>query len=91
MSFSLDMSSFPGYRHSIAWDSYSGHSILFSFLLAAIGTNIAFDLLAKMTAIDPWESSFCYYTEKAYGKWISFSFGWNYWCSSILITGSNFS
>lgn len=32
--------------------------------------------------------SFCYYTEKAFGRWSGFSCGWNYWCSSILITGS---
>lgn len=68
--------------------SLTGPSIVFSFLLAAIGTYIVFNLLAKMTAADPQEGSFCYYAEKAYGKWAGFSCGWNYWCSSILIMGS---
>lgn len=66
----------------------TGPSIVLAFLLAAFGTYVVFDLLAKMTAADPQESSFCYYTEKAFGKWAGFSCGWNYWCSSILITGS---
>ncbi|WP_163538354.1 amino acid permease [Gracilibacillus sp. YIM 98692] len=66
----------------------TGPSIVFSFLLAAIGTYIVFHLLAKMTAEDPQEGSFCYYAEKAYGRWAGFSCGWNYWCSSILIMGS---
>ncbi len=41
-----------------------------------------------MTAADPQEGSFCYYAEKAYGKLAGFSCGWNYWCSNILIMGS---
>ncbi|WP_058306227.1 amino acid permease [Gracilibacillus massiliensis] len=68
--------------------SLTGPSIVLSFLFAAIGTYIVFNLLAKMTAADPQEGSFCYYAEKAYGKWAGFSCGWNYWCSSILIMGS---
>jgi L-asparagine transporter-like permease len=66
----------------------TGPSIVFSFLLAAIGTYIVFNVLAKMTAEDPQEGSFCYYAGKAYGKWAEFSCGWNYWCSNILIMGS---
>ncbi|SER61715.1 amino acid/polyamine/organocation transporter, APC superfamily [Gracilibacillus ureilyticus] len=68
--------------------SLTGPSIVLSFLLAATGTYIVFNLLAKMSAKDPQEGSFCYYAEKAYGKWAGFSCGWNYWCSSILIMGS---
>ncbi|KAB8129922.1 amino acid permease [Gracilibacillus oryzae] len=68
--------------------SITGPSIVFSFLLAAAGTYIVFNLLAKMSAADPQEGSFCYYAEKAFGKWAGFSCGWNYWCSSILIMGS---
>ena len=41
-----------------------------------------------MTAEDPQEGSFCYYARKAYGHWAGFSCGWNYWCSNILIMGS---
>ncbi|WP_445491017.1 amino acid permease [Niallia sp. 03133] len=66
----------------------TGSSIVLSFLLAAFGTYIVFSALAKMTAEDPQEGSFCYYAGKAYGKWASFSCGWNYWCSNILIMGS---
>ncbi|WP_431802372.1 amino acid permease [Halobacillus andaensis] len=66
----------------------TGPSIVFSFLLAAIGTYIVFNLLAKMTAKDPQEGSFCYYSGKAFGRWARFSCGWNYWCSNILIMGS---
>ncbi|MDQ0223862.1 amino acid permease [Metabacillus niabensis] len=66
----------------------TGPSIVFSFLLAALGTYTVFNVLAKMTAEDPQEGSFCYYARKAYGKWAGFSCGWNYWCSNILIMGS---
>jgi L-asparagine transporter-like permease len=66
----------------------TGPSIIFSFLLAAVGTYIVFNVLAKMTAKDPQEGSFCYYANKAFGPWAGFSCGWNYWCSNILIMGS---
>ena len=66
----------------------TGPSIIFAFILAAIGTYIVYNLLAKMTAKDPQDGSFCYYAEKAYGRWAGFSCGWNYWCSNILIMGS---
>ena len=66
----------------------TGPSIVFSFILAAIGTYIVYNLLAKMTAEDPQDGSFCYYAKKAYGRWAGFSCGWNYWSSNILIMGS---
>lgn len=66
----------------------TGPSIVFSYVLAAIGTYIVYNLLAKMTAKDPHEGSFCYYANKAYGRWAGFSCGWNYWSSNILIMGS---
>ncbi|SFJ86842.1 amino acid/polyamine/organocation transporter, APC superfamily [Halobacillus dabanensis] len=66
----------------------TGPSIVFSFLLAAIGTYAVFNLLAKMTAKDPQEGSFCYYAGKAFGRWARFSCGWNYWWSTTLIMGS---
>lgn len=66
----------------------TGPSIVFSFVLAAIGTYIVYSLLAKMTAEDPQDGSFCYYANKAYGRWAGFSCGWNYWSSNILIMGS---
>ncbi|HWJ78470.1 MAG TPA: amino acid permease [Niallia sp.] len=66
----------------------TGFSIIFTFLLAALGTYIVFNQLAKMTAADPQEGSFCYYANKAFGPWAGFSCGWNYWFSNILIMGS---
>lgn len=66
----------------------TGPSIVLSFLLAAFGTYIVFNLLAKMTAKDPQKGSFCYYAKKAYGNWAGFSCGWTYWFSNILIMGS---
>ncbi|MFD2613155.1 amino acid permease [Paenibacillus gansuensis] len=65
-----------------------GPSILFGFLLAAFGTYLVFEVLAKMTAEDPLEGSFCAYAKKAYGRWAGFSSGWVYWCSELLIMGS---
>ncbi|WP_059103703.1 amino acid permease [Shouchella shacheensis] len=66
----------------------TGPSIVFSFLLAALGTYIVFNVLAKMTADDPQEGSFCYYARKAFGKRVGFGCGWNFWASNILIMGS---
>ncbi|MFL6562996.1 MAG: amino acid permease, partial [Bacillus sp. (in: firmicutes)] len=66
----------------------TGPSMVFSFLIAALGTYIVFHFLAKMTSEDPQEGSFCYYAGKAYGRWAGFSCGWNYWSSKILIMGS---
>ncbi|MBB6444565.1 amino acid permease [Bacillus benzoevorans] len=66
----------------------TGPSIVLSFVLAAIGTYIVYNLLAQMTAEDPQDGSFCYYASKAYGRWAGFSCGWNYWSSNILIMGS---
>lgn len=66
----------------------TGPSIVLSFMLAAFGTYVVYNLLAKMTAEDPQDGSFCYYAKKAYGQWAGFSCGWNYWSSNILIMGS---
>ncbi|PLT28902.1 amino acid permease [Peribacillus deserti] len=66
----------------------TGPSIVLAFVLAAFGTYIVYNLLAKMTAEDPQEGSFCYYAAKAFGKWAGFTCGWNYWSSNILIMGS---
>lgn len=66
----------------------TGPSIIFSFVLAATGTYIVYYFLSKMTAKDPQDGSFCYYADKAYGRWAGFSCGWNYWSSNILIMGS---
>jgi L-asparagine transporter-like permease len=66
----------------------TGPSMVFSFILAAMGTYIVFHFLAKMTTEDPQEGSFCYYAGRAFGRWAGFSCGWNYWSSKILIMGS---
>ncbi|WP_230459112.1 amino acid permease [Terrilactibacillus tamarindi] len=66
----------------------TGPSIVFSFIMAAVGTYIVYRFLAKMTADDPLEGSFCSYAKKAFGQWAGFSCGWIYWSSNILIMGS---
>ncbi|MBO0994565.1 amino acid permease [Bacillus sp. SD088] len=66
----------------------TGPSMLISFILAAIGTYIVAEALAKMSAQDPQQGSFRSYAKKAYGPWAGFSSGWVYWFSEMLITGS---
>ncbi|HEY4551675.1 MAG TPA: amino acid permease [Bacillaceae bacterium] len=66
----------------------TGPSILVSFILAALGTYIVFEALAKMSAKDPQKGAFRSYAKKAYGRWAGFSSGWVYWFSEMLITGS---
>jgi L-asparagine transporter-like permease len=66
----------------------TGPSVILSFILAAVGTYIVFDVLARMTAEDPIKGSFRSYAKKAYGRWAGFSSGWVYWSSEMLIMGS---
>ncbi len=66
----------------------TGPSILISFVIAAISTYFVFDALSKMTAKEPLEGGFRSYAKKAYGRWAGFSSGWVYWCSEVLIMGS---
>lgn len=66
----------------------TGPSVIFAFILAASATYIVFETLAKMSANDPQKGSFRSYAKKAYGRWAGFSSGWVYWCSEILIIGS---
>lgn len=66
----------------------TGPAILIAFVLAAIGTYFVFDALSKMTAQKPLQGGFRSYAKKAYGRWAGFSSGWVYWCSEILIMGS---
>lgn len=65
-----------------------GASVIFMFILAAFGTYIVFDVLARMTGTDPEQGSFQTYAAKAFGRWAGFSCGWVYWCSELLIMGS---
>ncbi|MDU0204070.1 amino acid permease [Paenibacillus sp. MAH-36] len=65
-----------------------GVSVLFMFILAAFGTYIVYDVLAKMTGKEPAQGSFQTYAAKAFGRWAGFSSGWVYWCSELLIMGS---
>lgn len=65
-----------------------GNAILIAFILAAFSTFVVFDFLAKMTAADPMDGSFCAYSKKAFGRWAGFSSGWVYWSSELLIMGS---
>ncbi|MBA2943768.1 amino acid permease [Paenibacillus sp. CGMCC 1.16610] len=65
-----------------------GVSVLFMFILAAFGTYLVYDVLAKMTGKEPEQGSFQTYAAKAFGRWAGFSSGWVYWCSELLIMGS---
>ena len=66
----------------------AGPSVVLAFIMAASATYIVFEALAKMSAKDPQKGSFRTYAKKAYGRWAGFSSGWVYWCSEILIIGS---
>lgn len=66
----------------------SGTAVLIPFLLAAIGTYIVYDVLAKMSVDQPDKGSFRSYAKKAFGRWAGFSNGWIYWISEVLIMGS---
>ncbi|HEY0827471.1 MAG TPA: GerAB/ArcD/ProY family transporter, partial [Bacilli bacterium] len=65
-----------------------GPSAIISFILAAFGTYFVFDVLSRMTVDDPQKGSFRSYAKKAFGRWAGFSSGWVYWCSELLISGS---
>lgn len=65
-----------------------GPAIIPAFILAAIGTFVVFDVLARMSSQDPQEGSFCVYARKGFGRWAGFSSGWVYFSSEILIMGS---
>ncbi|PZX02865.1 amino acid/polyamine/organocation transporter (APC superfamily) [Psychrobacillus insolitus] len=66
----------------------TGPSVILAFIMAACATYIVFEALGKMSAKDPQKGSFRTYAKKAYGRWAGFSSGWVYWCSEILIIGS---
>ncbi|MEH7353248.1 amino acid permease [Neobacillus drentensis] len=66
----------------------TGPAILIAFLIAAVGTYFVFDALSKMTSKEPLKGGFRSYAKKAYGRWAGFSSGWVYWCSEVLIMGS---
>ena len=66
----------------------TGPSVILAFIMAACATYIVFEALAKMSANDPQKGTFRTYAKKAYGRWAGFSSGWVYWCSEILIIGS---
>ncbi|MBB6284809.1 amino acid permease [Geobacillus subterraneus] len=65
-----------------------GPTVVAAFFIAATSAYIVFELLAGMTAADPEAGSFRSYAKKAYGPWAGFSCGWAYWCSELLIMGS---
>ncbi|MDT3427623.1 L-asparagine transporter-like permease [Paenibacillus forsythiae] len=65
-----------------------GPAVLIAYLLAAAGTYVVFDALARMTADHPEQGSFRSYAQKAFGGWAGFGSGYVYWCSELLIMGS---
>ncbi len=66
----------------------TGPAILIAFIIAAMGTYLVFDGLAKMTVKDPQPGGFRTYAKQAFGRWAGFSSGWVYWTSEVLIMGS---
>lgn len=66
----------------------SGPAVLIPFILAAIGTYIVYDALAKMSVEYPDKGSFRAYARRAFGRWAGFSNGWVYCISEMLIMGS---
>jgi L-asparagine transporter-like permease len=66
----------------------TGPAILLAFIIAAMGTYLVFDGLAKMTVQDPQQGGFRTYAKQAFGRWAGFSSGWVYWSSEVLIMGS---
>lgn len=68
--------------------SIGGPAVLISYILAAVGTYIVFDALSSMTADHSEKGSFRSYAKKAFGSWAGFGSGWIYWCSELLIMGS---
>ncbi|WP_426332895.1 amino acid permease [Paenibacillus silvae] len=68
--------------------SIGGPAVLIAYALAAVGTYIVFDALARMTSKQPEQGSFRSYAKKAFGSWAGFASGWVYWFSELLIMGS---
>ncbi|MEK3686992.1 amino acid permease [Paenibacillus sp. FSL R10-2736] len=68
--------------------SIGGPAVLLVYILAAGGTYVVFDALARMTAEHPEQGSFRSYAKKAFGSWAGFGSGWVYWFSELLIMGS---
>ncbi|MBF0709522.1 amino acid permease [Alkalihalobacillus hwajinpoensis] len=66
----------------------AGYLVLLAYFLAAIGTWIVYEALAKLTAEHPEKGSFRTYAKQAFGQWAGFSNGWVYWSSEMLIMGS---
>ncbi|MCF6136440.1 amino acid permease [Pseudalkalibacillus berkeleyi] len=66
----------------------SGPSVLIAFFLAAVGTYIVFNAMARMTVEYPERGSFRTFAKKAYGKSAGFGAGWIFWTSEMLIMGS---
>lgn len=68
--------------------SIGGPAVLLAYILAAVGTYVVFDALARMTAEHPEQGSFRSYAKQAFGSWAGFGSGWVYWFSELLIMGS---
>ncbi|MDE5413446.1 amino acid permease [Alkalihalobacterium chitinilyticum] len=66
----------------------AGPSVIFSYIIAAIGTYFVYEALAKLMINDPQKGSFRTYAKHAYGRWAGFTSGWVYFLSELLIIGS---
>jgi len=65
-----------------------GPSVIIVYILAGIGTYMVFDALSRMTANRAEQGSFRTYAKQAFGSFAGFGIGWIYWCSELLIMGS---
>ncbi|MNB71158.1 Amino-acid permease RocC [compost metagenome] len=65
-----------------------GPAVIIAYVLAAAGTYVVFDALSRMTADHPEQGSFRSYAQQAFGNWAGFGSGYIYWCSELLIMGS---
>ncbi len=52
--------------------SMGGLGVLLAYILAAVGTYVVFDALARMTAEHPEQGSFRSYAKIAFGDWAGF-------------------
>lgn len=66
----------------------AGPSVLLLYLYAGITAILVFSALAEMTVNEAEGSSFQAYAGKAFGPVMSFTSGWMYWTSGILIISS---
>jgi len=66
----------------------AGFGVLLLFFLAAVGTYLVYNALAKMISQYPGKGTFKDYSKAAFGHWAGFCHGYIYWLSEMLVLGS---